>query len=333
MVAPTPAAVPAPERAPAPEHAAERVPAPEIAPAPVDESDWLDLSPERAAEVAASLPLSARFALRDRITPVQQAYLDRNGYLVYHQVATPEEAAAMRADVLRVQERLLAEGRKTVHGIPVWFGTDPDGAPFLQRLAFTSLFSDVIATFVRDPRLEPVRTLIGDDARLGDREKDGVVLNRYIRAPGSLRPGLGWHTDGLRDVFYNWRMPAPQLNVGLHLDRISEVDGGLRIIPGSHRQGLWSLLFRKWHFVSHAPDPAEVMVETWPGDLTVHDGRTWHRVAASTKEGWASLRHSMYVPYVTDAYQPKDENTPTMLYMRVFDLAMRLRKRLGTRSA
>ena len=33
------------------------------------------------------------------------------------------------------------------------------------------------------------------DARIGDREKDGVVFNRYVRAPGSIRPDLAWHTD------------------------------------------------------------------------------------------------------------------------------------------
>jgi ectoine hydroxylase-related dioxygenase (phytanoyl-CoA dioxygenase family) len=311
--------------APAPVLAAQLDDAP---PPPIDESAWLELDPERAAAVAAELPQGARFALGAAITPVQRAYLDQNGYVVYHQVATPAEAEALKAEILQVQARLLAEGRTAVNGIPVWFGKDPDGKPFLQRLAFTSLFSDLIAAFVRDPRFEPVRMLVGPEARLGDREKDGVVLNRYIRNPGSLRPGLAWHTDGLRDVFYNWRMPGPQLNVGLHFERIRPRDGGLRIIPGSHRQGLWSLLFRKWYFVSHAPDPDEVAVETWPGDLTVHDGRTWHRVQASELEGWPSLRHSMYVPYLTDAYQPKDEDTPMMLYMRVFDLAIRLRKRL-----
>ncbi|MEZ4237310.1 MAG: phytanoyl-CoA dioxygenase family protein [Myxococcota bacterium] len=295
-------------------------------PPPVDEAAWLDLDPP-AAEAAAALPLSARFTLRDRITPVQHAFLARNGFLVYDRVATADEAAALRDEVDHIQARLLAEGRTRVNGIPVWFGTDPDGQPYLQRLAFTSLFSDLYARFVRDPRFEPVRLLIGPDARLGDREKDGVVLNRYLRTEGSLRPGLGWHTDGLRDVFYNWRMPLPQLNVGLHLDRIRPEDGGLRLIPGSHRQGLWSLLFRKVYFVSQAPDPDELAVETWPGDLTVHDGNAWHRVQASPKTGWDSVRHSVYVPYVTDAYQPKDDDTPTLLYMRVFDWILRRRSR------
>jgi phytanoyl-CoA hydroxylase len=166
---------------------------------------------------------------------------------------------------------------------------------------------------VRDDRFSPIRDLVGTGARIGDREKDGVVVNRYINVPGSVHPRLGWHTDGLRDLFY-LRMPKPMLNIGLHLDRCTSDNGGLRLIPGSHTQGFFSMCFRKLYFLSHAPDPHELAVETEPGDLTVHDGRLWHRVARSTRTGAASLRRSMYVPYLTDPYEPKGEDSRTPLY-------------------
>ena len=299
----------------------------DLPPDPVDESPWIDLDPVAAAAVAADLPLDTRFRLGIAVTAVQRAFLDRNGYLIYDRVARPDEVEQLLAEADRVQDTLLAEDRRQVFGVPVWMGFDPEGQPFLQRLAFTSVFSDYIGAFVRDPRFEPVRQLVGADARIGDREKDGVVLNRYINGAGSLRPGVGWHTDGLRDVFYNWRMPDPQLNVGLHLHRVRPCDGGLRILPGTHKQGVMSTLFKKAHFVSQRPDPREIAVETWPGDLTVHDGRTWHRVAPNPAVGWDSLRVSMYVPYVTDAYQPKDESTKPMLYHRLFDAAMSAKRR------
>ena len=50
------------------------------------------------------------------------------------------------------------------------------------------------------------------------------------------------------------------------------------------------------------------------GDLTVHDGRLWHRVAVSTRTGQASLRRSMYVPSLSDPYEPKSEKSKTPLY-------------------
>ncbi|MFN7143048.1 MAG: phytanoyl-CoA dioxygenase family protein [Myxococcota bacterium] len=298
----------------------------DVPPAPLDESALLALSDAEAAVHAARLPLGTRFRLRAEITPVQAAFLARHGFIVFDRVASDAEVDGILAEVDRVEAELLAAGKTKVYGVPVWFGLDPDGRDFLYRMGFTSVYSPYLARFVRDDRFEPVRRLIGEDARIGDREKDGVVFNRYVKAEGSLRPNLAWHTDALRDVFYNRKMPGPMLNVGLHFDRIRPEDGGLRVLPGTHTQGVWSTLFSKIHFVTQAPDRREVAVETWPGDLTVHDGRMWHRVEASPKTGWASLRRSMYVPYVCDSYQPKSEESATPAYMRLFDAIMRMKR-------
>ena len=258
-------------------------------------------------------PLNTRFTLGETITAEQAAFLETHGFIVFAQVASPEEVEALCAAVEEVQAGWLAEGRRSVNGIPIFWGKDVDGAPFVQRFTFTSMFSEVVRDFVRSPRFEPIRQLFGEDARVGDDEKDGVVFNRYLNVPGSAYPQLGWHTDGLRDLAY-LRMPQQMLNVGLHLDRVREEDGGLRLIPGSHTQGFFSMCFRKPYFIAHKPDPAEVMVETEPGDLTLHDGRLWHRVACSTKTGWPSLRRAMYVPYLTGPREPKDENSKTPFY-------------------
>ena len=266
-----------------------------------------------ARRIALSLPYSTRFELGEQITAVQQAFLEEHGFIVFGNVATPDEVARIGAEVEAVQDQWLTEGRKFVRGIPLFVGQDPDGKPFIQRFAFTSTFSDYIRTFVRDPRFAPVRGLIGARTRVGDEEKDGVVFNRNLNVRGSAYPKLGWHTDGLRSLFYG-RVPGPMLNVGFHLDRVTEADGGLRLIPGSHRQGFLSMLLRKPYFVYHRPDPLEIAVETEPGDLTVHDGRMWHRVQQSPHEGWRSLRRTMYVPYLTDAYSPKSEQSRTPAY-------------------
>ncbi len=281
---------------------------------PVDDArNAADLPAEEVERLAAALPLASRFGLGEALTPLQRAFLTRNGFIVFGNVARRDELLAIDAEVQRIQERWLAEERRKVYGIPLFVGRDPEGSPFVQRFAFTSMFSDVVRAFVRDRRFDPVRALIGDDTRVGDQEKDGVVFNRNLNVPGSAYPRLGWHTDGLRDLFY-LRKPGPMLNVGLHFDRVTAADGGLRIIPGTHQQSFWGMCFHKPYFVAHAPDPREVAVETYPGDLTVHDGRTWHRVEASPHTGWASLRRTMYVPYLTDAYQPKGEDSPTPLY-------------------
>lgn len=272
-----------------------------------------DAAPDAAYDEAAHLPISTRFKLGAEITPVQEAFLDLHGFLVFEQVARLDEVKGILAELDRIEQQWLSEHRKEVFGIPLFSGKGTDGKPFIQRFPFSSCFSEYIREFVRDERFAPVRGLIGENTRVGDQEKDGVVVNRYINLPGSVYPKLGWHTDGLRDLFY-LRMPKQMLNVGLHFDRIKKQDGGLRLIPGTHNQGFFSMCFSKPYFVSHSPDPREIAVETEPGDLTVHDGRLWHRVQASPHTGERSLRRSMYVPYLTDEFQPKGEGSRTPLY-------------------
>ena len=314
-------------------------------PAVVDEATLLHAAglPETAIRGAAppdavvkavvdALPLSSRFQLQDDITPVQALFFDRHGYLVFDRVARPDEVERILAEVDRIQADWIAEGRTHVHGIPLFVGRDPDGNPFIQRFTFTSMFSPFLRGFVLDDRFEPVRRLVGEDARVGHDEMDGVVFNRYVKADGSAYPRLGWHTDGLRDLAY-LRMPAPMFNIGLHFDRIAPEDGGLRLIPGSHNQGLWDMCFRKFYFFDHTEDEAEVMVETWPGDLTVHDGRLWHRVGPSTKDGWQSLRRSMYVPYQRGEAIRRDDNSPTPIYHRIGQVQRWWKRRQADRNA
>lgn len=257
-------------------------------------------------------PLGTRFELGPEITAEQRAFLDAHGFLVFGEVLSPAEVGTILAELDSIEARWIEEGRRWVNGIPVFWGRR-DGQPFVQRFAFTSLFSDALRALIHDARFEPVRGLVASGARIGDREKDGVVVNRYLNAPGSVSPDLGWHTDGLRDLFY-LRLPQQMLNVGLHLDDCPAENGGLRLIPGSHRQGFADMCFRKLYFVSRAPDPDEVAIETKAGDLTVHDGRLWHRVARSQRSGAESLRHSLYVPFLTGPYEPKHEGSRTPGY-------------------
>ena len=82
---------------------------------------------------------------------------------------------------------------------------------------------------MNDVRFEPIKALVGKDVRIGHNEQDGIVINRYVNAEGSVRSGLGWYTDGLRDIFY-LRKPQQMLNFGLHLDKVNKDEDGLRLL-------------------------------------------------------------------------------------------------------
>jgi len=113
------------------------------------------------------------------------------------------------------------------------------------------------------------------------------------------------------------------LNFGLHFDHITPADGGLRLLPGTHTQGFFSTLLRKPYFIYHRPDPKELCVETEPGDMTVHDGRLWHRVAQSTRLN--AERRSLFVPYTTGAPIVRTAQSKTVLYHRLGRLLRRLK--------
>jgi hypothetical protein len=257
-----------------------------------------------------------RFELRDgKIEDWRRAF-DEVGALHFPAVAHPDEVRRLQAAAEQVSDEMVRRGVDQVNGIPIKYGKHPDGRRYVQRAAFSSQFSEAIRAFVHDPRFEPLRRFCGDDARVGDREKDGVVINHYRNEPGSRYVRLGWHTDGLRDLFYG-RLPGPMYNIGYYIDDSLADKGCLRFLPGSHRQGLWSMAFRKLYFLDHRDDPAEVMLEARAGDLTVHDGRLWHRVARASSHGDASQRRTLYVPYLKGPYEPKHEHSPTPFYHRL----------------
>ncbi len=260
--------------------------------------------------------VATRFRLGETLTDAQRAFFDAYGFLHFEGFATLEEVERLRADMASVQAQWLSEGRTKVNGIPVRYGKDVDGSPMVHRYAFMSRFGDNFHRLVNDARFDAVKALIGEDCRVGEDEKDGVVVNHYVNVAGSTYKQLGWHTDGLRDLFY-LRMPGPMLNVGLYLDDSPVLKGGLRILPGTHKQGFLRMAFSKLYFLDNRPDEREICLEAKAGDLTIHDGRLWHRVARAQVEGEASRRRVMYVPFLDGPYRPKDESSPTPLYHRL----------------
>lgn len=266
-------------------------------------------------------PSPIKFTLRGPLDAEQREFLDTYGYIHFGGFATPSEIAMIRDELGRIESAWIAEQRQTVNGIPIRYGTRPDGSRYVNRFAFTSLFSPRLRDFLADERWEAVRAACGEQFRLGQQEKDGVVVNQFINQPGSRYKRLGWHVDALRDLFYG-RLPQPMLNVGLYLDDSYRDKGALRILPGSHKQGLRHMLFGKLHFFDHRDDPREIILEADAGDLTFHDGRTWHRVGKAQTTGLASLRRTMYLPFLTGPFEPKSEASRMPLYHR-FSRALR----------
>lgn len=301
------------------------------------QNKWAGDAAARAAALEGlavdTIPLvSTKFSLGSVATDEQKAFLRYYGFIHFDRAISREEVAMVLRERGRLEREFVTNNVTNLFGVPLFKGACLDGRAnaCLHRIPFGSLHSQEIKALIHDARFHTVKAFIADangawtpadadSVRIGDLEKDGVVMNSYVQENASStwsRPGLGWHTDGVRDVFY-LRMPRPMLNVGLHLDTVDPaVDAALCLLPGTHTQGLMGMLFGMIH-MSHHDHRDEVCVATNAGDLTVHDGRLWHRVQSSTKV--PSTRRSVYVPYFT-ADQPvevkgKESSTPFYHYL------------------
>jgi phytanoyl-CoA hydroxylase len=258
----------------------------------------------------------SHFQLGDAVTDEQLAFFEKHGVIVFRNFISREKVALYINELKRLEKEWLEEKREKVNGIPLKFGKDEHGNMTIQRLCFSSLYSDVLHDLLQDPRLQALTSFLQPyEGRIGENEKDGLVINNYINTPNSTFTQMGWHTDAPRDLFLGQKI-MPMLNVGIHLDDCAFDNGGLRVLPGTHKQNMLKLLFGKKYFVDNNDDNREVGFDMFAGDLSVHDGRLWHRVKQSPKFGEESRRRVMYVPIITGKYKPKSESSKTPFYHR-----------------
>lgn len=255
------------------------------------------------------------FTLTEQLTNEQIHFFNQYGFIHFKNFINPETVSSIIDASKQVEQKWIENDVEKVNGVPIKYGKDLDGSPIVQRFAFINKHHQTLSGLLLDPRFNTLLQLAGNGARLGTEEKDGMVFNHYINGPESKFTKMGWHTDGLRDIFYGSKL-NPMLNVGIHLSTLKPENGGLKIIPGTHKQSIYQMLFRKKYFLDHAADPDEVPIIPEAGDLTIHDGRLWHRVAESSIRGEESRRRVIYIPIIAGKYAPKNENSPTVFYQR-----------------
>ena len=256
------------------------------------------------------------FPFGEVLTQEQKDYFRQYGVIHFKNFINADTIKTFIDELSKIEKKWLEEGIEKINGIPLKFGKDSNGNKMIQRMCFTNKYSPILAEFLKDPRLQILVELLAPyDGRISDEEKDGLVFNHYVNSPNSKFTQMGWHTDSPRDLFLGQKI-LPMLNVGIHLDTCPTSNGGLKVLPGTQNQSVFKLLFGKKQFVDHKRDVREVGFEIEAGDLTVHDGRLWHRVEVSPNMGEKSRRRVMYVPIITGKYMPKDENSRTPFYHR-----------------
>lgn len=261
--------------------------------------------------------LESSFFLDEKIEVEHLNYFNKNGFIIFRNFLSPQYVDLLLSELQKVEHQLIKDAKQKINGVPLKYGKNLAGEKTIQRICFSSLFSDVFKKLLADPRLDLLKQFLNPyEGRINEHEKDGLVINNYIRTPESSFSKMGWHTDSPRDLFLGQKI-MPMLNIGIHLDECLFENGGLRLIPGTHKQGMFKLLFGKKYFIDNSDDPKEVGFDIFKGDLTIHCGKVWHRVKESSLYGEESRRRVMYIPMITGKKSPKNEKSKTPLYHKI----------------
>jgi phytanoyl-CoA hydroxylase len=132
------------------------------------------------------------FHLSEGVTDTHLAYFRKHGIIQFKNFLDKSALSDIHTEVQQVQELLLRNNIQKVNGIPLKFGTDVDGSPLIQRIAFASQYSNALRELLKDQRLQSLTALLGSYAgRIGENEKDGLVINHYVNAAESQFKQLG----------------------------------------------------------------------------------------------------------------------------------------------
>ncbi|WP_051203349.1 phytanoyl-CoA dioxygenase family protein [Hugenholtzia roseola] len=251
------------------------------------------------------------FKSRFEISPSAGQFLAQAGFLHLRGFLSPTQVEDLKKELQQVEKKLSQNQIKFSNQLPIYYQKETEK---IERLPFANLQSEPLQTFFEAPIFDSFVQLFEKKftnkakekqdlkAILGLQARDGLVFSQYQNLEKNAHKKtfrqknfaqMGWHIDNLRDLFL-FKSPQPMLNLGLHLDDTPKEKGGLRILPASHQKNTFEHLFFKWHFFDKKPEIEEIAIETQAGDLTLHLGNLWHRVAPS--EGAAHLRRVLYVP-------------------------------------
>ncbi len=154
-----------------------------------------------------------------KLTPDQLAQFDRDGYLFFPGLFTPEETKKLNDAVPELYSR-----RED-------YNVREKGKDAVRTNFAAHMYSEPFAKLARHPRMiEPVESLLGEQLYMHQ-----FKINGKMAFEGDV---WQWHQD-----YGTWlnddHMPTERaMNVAIFLDDVTEHNGPLMFIPGSHKKGV-----------------------------------------------------------------------------------------------
>ena len=154
-----------------------------------------------------------------KLTPAQRAQFERDGYLFFPGHFSAEET------------KVLTDAVPDLYAKREAFNVREKGSDAVRTNFAAHLVSEPFARLARHPRMvEPVTDLFGEDVYMHQ-----FKVNGKMAFEGDV---WQWHQD-----YGTWKnddlMPTERaMNVAIFLDDVSEFNGPLMFIPGSHVKGV-----------------------------------------------------------------------------------------------
>lgn len=154
-----------------------------------------------------------------KLTPEQIAQFERDGYLFFPALFSPDET------------RLLNDAVPALYARRAAYNVRERGSDAVRTNFAAHLVSEPFARLARHPRMvEPVQQLLGEPLYMHQ-----FKINGKMAFEGDV---WQWHQD-----YGTWLnddlMPEPRaMNVAIFLDDVNPFNGPLMFIPGSHRKGV-----------------------------------------------------------------------------------------------
>jgi ectoine hydroxylase len=154
-----------------------------------------------------------------KLTAAQHEQFDRDGYLFFPGLFSADETRTLTDEVPQLYSRREA------------YNVREKGKDAVRTNFAAHLYSEPFAKLARHPRMvEPVQELLGEALYMHQ-----FKINGKMAFEGDV---WQWHQD-----YGTWlnddAMPTERaMNVAIFLDDVTDFNGGLMFIPGSHKRGV-----------------------------------------------------------------------------------------------
>jgi len=222
-----------------------------------------------------------------QITADHHAAMERDGFVVFEDVFSPEEMRELEAMVATFQEeheaRLRAEGASGI--------SRPGEISFTDHIAEQD--AGIRAFCERPEFVEMCREFLGPDVDL--------YWNQTVYKQPEAKREFPWHQDD----GYTAVDPSPYLTLWLAISDATEENGCISVLPGSHKRGLVPHWGSEIGWVCHSADDPDqgILVPVKAGSVIAFWSLTMHKSGPNVSKG---TRKAYVIQYAKKGIRPVD---------------------------